>query len=202
MTPDDVRHASQWLANELRARPEPRFDYDRPAHGLSWSVWRTLEHVLDDLLAYALQLAGRARDGYLPLVAADGSGDVAHCDRSAGVPGLAATIEACGELLAAQVQVQPAAERAYHPYGESDPAGFAAMGVCEVVVHGWDVLTALDDAVATLPEDLCAKVLDRLFPGSPHDLGSPQDVLLWQTGREELAGRGRPTSWRWDATVR
>jgi hypothetical protein len=201
MTPDDVRHATQWLANELRARPEDRYDYDQPSHGLAWSVWRTVEHVIDDLLVYALQVAGRAQAGYLPLVGADG-GEVAHCDRSAGVLGLTATLEACGELLAAQVQAQPPTERAYHPYGESDPAGFAAMGVVEALVHGWDVLTALDDAVAELPEDLCAKVLDRLFPGSPRDLGSPQDVLLWQTGREELAGRGRLTTWRWDATVR
>ena len=202
MTPDDVRHATQWLAHELRSRHEDAFDYDQRAHGLVWTCWATVEHVLDDLIGYALQVAGRVQDGHLPLMAADGSDNLVRCDRAAGVAGLASTVEACGELLAAQVQAQPGTARAFHAYGESDPEGFAAMGVLEVVVHGWDVLTALDGAVAELPEALCARVLTRLFPGSPADAGSAQEVLLWQTGRGELAGHGRLSSWRWDPTVR
>ncbi|MPV38258.1 DinB family protein [Georgenia subflava] len=201
MDPDDVRHAAQWLANELRARPTEDYDYDQPAHGLEWTCWYTLEHALDDLLAFALQVAGHVQDDYLPLMAADGSDGITRVDRGAGVAGMAASLEAMAELMAAQVQLQPGTARAYHPYGDSDPRGFAAMSVLEVIVHGWDVLSALDDEVADLPEDLCEGVLARLFPGSP-DAGSPQEVLLWQTGRAELAGHGRLSSWRWDAAVR
>lgn len=202
MEADDVRHAAQWLAAEIRARPADDYDYDAHAHGLGWTRWATAEHVLDDLFAYALQLAGRARADYLPVDPADGGETVVRSRRSAGTDGLAVNLEAMAELLAAQVQIGDATDRAYHPWGESDPGGFAAMGVCEIVVHGWDVLTALDDEVADLPEDLCAGVLARLFPGSPVDLGSAQEVLLWQTGRREIAGLGRLESWRWDATVR
>ncbi|WP_448072824.1 hypothetical protein [Georgenia yuyongxinii] len=201
MTPDDVRHAAQWLAEELRARPEDVVDYDRTAQGLRWSVWRTLEHVLDDLVVDALQVAGRVRDAYLPLSGPQGQ-ELVHCDRASGAEGMAASLEACGELLAAALQVRPATARAYHPYGETDPAGYAALGVLEVVVHGWDVLSALDDEVADLPEDLCAGVLSRLFPGSPTELGTAQEVLLWQTGRGELPGRGRLSRWRPSPEVR
>jgi hypothetical protein len=201
MEPDDVRHAAQWFAAELHARPEDEYDYDRPARGLEWSCWYTVEHVLDDLLAYSLQVAGRVADDYLPVVGSGGGPDVVRVARDAGVAGLAASLEAMAELLAAQVQVHPRTTRAWHPDGVTDPGGFAAMGVCEIVVHAWDVLSALDEEVADLPEDLCAGVLDRLFPGTP-DVGTFQDRLLWQTGREELAGHGRLSTWRWDPTVR
>jgi hypothetical protein len=201
MTPDDVRHATQWLAEELRARPDDVADYDRDAHGLKWPVWRTLEHVLDDLVVYALQVAGRVQQAYLPLTGAGGE-ELVHCDRAAGAEGMADSLEACGELFAAAVQARPATSRAYHPYGDADPAGYAALGVLEVVVHGWDVLTALDDEVADLPEDLCAGVVARLFPGSPTELGTAQEVLLWQTGRGELPGRARLSRWRPSPVVR
>ncbi|MFD1504640.1 hypothetical protein FE374_12500 [Georgenia yuyongxinii] len=201
MTPDEVRHATQWLAEELRARPEDVVNYDRHAHGLKWSVWHTLEHVLDDLVVYALQVAGQVPHAYLPL-AGPGGEELVHCDRASGAAGMADSLEACGELLAAALQTRPATSRAYHPYGDADPAGYAALGALEVVVHGWDVLTALDDEVADLPEDLCAGVVARLFPGSPTELGTAQEVLLWQTGRGELPGRARLSRWRPSPGVR
>jgi hypothetical protein len=201
MDPDDVRHAAQWFAAELRSRPEDEYDYDRPARGLDWSCWYTVEHVMDDQLSYALQLAGRLTEGYLPLTPPGEGTNLLRVDRAPGVEGLAQTLEAVAELLAAQVQLHPRTARAWHPDGVSDPGGFAAMGICETVIHAWDVLSALDDEVADLPEDLCEGVLERLFPGTP-DVGTFQDQLLWQTGREELAGYGRLTSWRWDPTVR
>lgn len=201
MHPDDVRHAAQWFATELRARPDDEFDYDRNARGLEWTCWYTVEHVVDDQLSYALQLAGRLTDAYLPLTPPGEGTNLLRVDRATGVEGLARTLEAVAELLAAQVELHPRTARAWHPDGLSDPGGFAAMGVCEIVIHAWDVLSALDDEVADLPEDLCEGVLARLFPGTP-DVGTFQDQLLWQTGREELAGYGRLSSWHWDPTVR
>jgi hypothetical protein len=46
------------------------------------------------------------------------------------------------------------------------------------------------------PADLCARVLARLFPGAPRD-EAPWPTLLWATGRAELPGRPRLTTWRW-----
>jgi hypothetical protein len=46
------------------------------------------------------------------------------------------------------------------------------------------------------PADLCDRVLARLFRDVPADTDRWQ-VLLWATGRAELPGRPRLTSWRW-----
>jgi hypothetical protein len=49
------------------------------------------------------------------------------------------------------------------------------------------------------PEELCAAVLGRLFPDAPP--GDPVQVLLWSTGRADLDGRPRLTSWVWRAAT-
>jgi hypothetical protein len=85
--------------------------------------------------------------------------------------------------------------RAYHGFGVSDPEGFAAMGVVETLVHTGDLADGLGLAWDP-PAALCARVLHRLFPDAPPDT-DPWRTLLWATGRAELPGRPRLTSWRW-----
>lgn len=104
-------------------------------------------------------------------------------------------LEACGGLLTALVRTTPAQVRAYHSYVESDPEGFAAMGVVETLVHTHDVAEGLGLAWSP-PAGLCARALGRLFPDAP---GGPDPwlALLWATGRAELPGRPRLSSWRW-----
>ena len=43
-------------------------DWQGPATGLEWTCWETVEHVSDDLFAYAGQLAAPTPplDGYVP----------------------------------------------------------------------------------------------------------------------------------------
>jgi hypothetical protein len=43
------------------------------------------------------------------------------------------------------------------------------------------------------PAALCAAVQGRLFPETPND--DPVSTLLWVTGRGDLVGRPRLTSW-------
>ncbi|ACQ79824.1 conserved hypothetical protein [Beutenbergia cavernae DSM 12333] len=205
MTPDDVRDASRWLAEAIRSRPDA--DLSVPAGPVDWSCRQTLDHVLDDLLAYALQLGGAgtawAQRDYLPLVAADGGFDVMRVDPGVGVDGIADTLVAAGAVMAAAVAVAPPTARARHPRGLADAAGWAAMAVIETVVHGWDVLNGLDGAPPALPENLAAGVLARLFPDvAPPAPGEAGATLVWATGRGELPGQARRTSWNWDANVR
>ena len=78
----------------------------------------------------------------------------------------------------------------------SDAAGFAAMGVAEVLVHTYDITQGL--GVAWLPpEPLCQPVVDRLLPSSPP--GRASEVLLWATGRADLTGHPRVGEWVWRA---
>jgi hypothetical protein len=103
-------------------------------------------------------------------------------------------------MLAAVVARSTPDVRAYHPLGVTDPEGFAAMGVVEVLVHMADVADGLGVGWRS-PAELCARVLWRLFPDAPTDAG-PWPTLLWATGRGELPGRDRLTRWRWYAAPR
>ncbi|KRD40658.1 MULTISPECIES: hypothetical protein [Oerskovia] len=202
VTPDDVRTAARWLADGVAHHPDAAFDAQ--AGPVRWSCWATAEHVVDDLLAYALQVAGLPLLDYLPLAGPKGEDEIAHVKREAGPAGMAEVLRAGGELLAAQVGARPDSARAYHPYGLSDPQGFAAMGIVEILVHGRDILEGLTGVAPSLPEGLSARVLTRLFPDLPDATrGLPAaEVLVWATGRRELPGLARRTRWRWDATVR
>ncbi|MDF2808216.1 MAG: hypothetical protein K0S43_3162 [Cellulosimicrobium sp.] len=201
VTGDDVRTATRWLADHLVQHPVTAFDAQ--AGPVRWSCWTTAEHVVDDLVAYALQLAALPALAYVPLVGPRGEDEIVHVDRAAGTAGLSEALLGGGELLATLAETRPADVRAYHPYGSSDAEGFAAMGVVEVLVHGHDVVLGLTAEHAAFPPGLSARVLARLFPDVEPGPDEDADlVLLWATGRSELPGRRRRTRWRWDATVR
>ncbi len=117
-----------------------------------------------------------------------------------GNTGLVRVLDACGGLLLAAVQRADPAVRGWHPYGLADPAGFAAMGIVETVVHLHDVAGAL--GFAWEPDaDVVRRTLDRLFPQAPTD-EEAWPTMLWATGRGALPGRDRLDEWRWDSTVR
>ncbi|MFJ3761687.1 GNAT family N-acetyltransferase [Streptomyces sp. NPDC090080] len=159
------------------------------AAGLEWSCHETAVHVADDLVAYAANLAGRAKDAYVPFEL--------RLDDGTDNSGLLHVIETTGALLAATVRTAPHGVRAFHPYPfrSADRTGFAAMGVAEVLLHTQDMAAALG-----LPyrpsEELAAAVLEVLFPHVQPG-PSPWTTLLWATGRGELSGRAPVTEWRW-----
>ncbi len=160
-----------------------------PAGGLTWSCWTTAAHVAHDLLAYAAQVSAHPTTAYLPF-------DLSIRD-SAGPAEVLDVVTACAGLLTSMVTTADPATRAWH-WGPCDPAGFAAMGVAETVLHTVDITRGLG-VDWTPPADLCAGVLARLFPTAP--AGDPVAVLLWQTGRGELPGHERLTSWVWRAAL-
>jgi hypothetical protein len=130
----------------------------------------------------------------------DGPRNVIFAERAADPSGLLQVLETCGALLVAMARTTPDSVRAHHVFGESDPAGFAAMGVVETLVHTHDVATGLGLDL-TPPDRLCDRVLTRLFPDAPAG-GDRWRTLLWATGRAELPGRARLTTWRWHGTPR
>ncbi|SEQ35337.1 hypothetical protein SAMN04487983_1004232 [Streptomyces sp. yr375] len=176
-------------------------DWDVNAGSLEWSCWETVEHLADDLFAYAAQLGpekppldtevafvwSRKRPG--------GPSNVIFADRAAGAGGLVQVLEACGALLTAMVRTAAPGVRAHHGFGVSDAEGFAAMGVVETLVHLHDVAEGL--GVGWTPDaGLCDRVLARLFPDAP--TGTDRwPTLLWATGRGEIPGHARLTRWRW-----
>lgn len=199
VTADDVRTAVRLAVAALSAGTEA--DWSTQAGSLQWDCWETVEHLNDDLFCYAAQLTPDnppLTDG-IPFGSSqrqpDGPANVILTDRDAGPVGMLRVLEACGALLTSMVRTAPAELRAWHPYGVSDAAGFAAMGVVETLVHVYDVAQGLGVPWEP-PEDLCRRVLVRLFPDVRVD-AAPWQALLWATGRTELPGHPRRAEWRW-----
>jgi hypothetical protein len=161
------------------------------AGDLDWSCWETGAHIADDLFSYASQVIAQPAGGYLPIEA--------RIEARATPSEVLECIVICGGLLALAVSSASPEARSYHPYGTSDPEGFAAMGVVEVLVHAHDIARGLNVAWVP-PADMCSRVLNRLFPDAP--TGPSTEVLLWCTGRAPLGTLPRQTRWRWDSSVR
>ncbi|MEU9091422.1 VOC family protein [Streptomyces sp. NPDC048428] len=199
VTADDVTSAVGLAVAAFKESPAD--DWHIPAGTLTWDCWETVEHLSDDLFAYAVQLGAPAssRDTDVPFHWAPrregGPYNAVFADPAAGTSGLLRTLEANGALLAAMVRTTAPDVRSHHVFGASDAEGFAAMGVVETLVHAHDVAEGLGIGW-TPPADLCDRVLARLFPDAPAD-EDRWTVLLWSTGRADLPGRERVTSWKW-----
>lgn len=194
-----LREATAWLVDALGNVPDA--DLGRRAGPLEWDCWTTLDHVGDCLLGYALQVTSGYPTGYLPLEGIDRGEDFIHFPREDGVAGVRTALPPLSRVLESVALTTSPDLRAHHGYGASDPAGFAAMGAVETLLHGHDVLTGLG-AAPVLPERPAEVVLARLFAG--HDLPDtdPATQLLWAAGRTSVPGRADVgPDWRWDGTV-
>ncbi len=172
-------------------------DWSRPAHGLDWTCRDTLDHLALGLTGYAGLLIARPTDRYITLFAS--------LDPQAPLPACLEGLRIAASLLGSTVRDTPSDVRAWHLWGHSDAAGFAAMGITELLLHTYDITRALAPDSPWAPDDaLCAAVLTRLFPDAPEAPSGhgPFDVLLWCTGRTALPGLPRRTAWQWDGRVR
>lgn len=159
------------------------------AAGTDWTVHETAFHVAECLVGYAANLAGRARDGYVPFEIT--------LDEGTDNTGLLHLVESMGALLAAAVRTAPREARAFHPYPfrSANREGFAAMGVAEVLLHTYDMTAGLGTAYEP-PSALADFVLTTIFPHVRPGADAWR-TLLWATGRGELPGRPPVTEWRW-----
>ena len=195
--PDDLLLAAGVAVECLAGAPEP--DWEAPAGPLPWTGRATVDHVVDVLLWYAVQLATEARRALPSPRRGDPTGSPAL---------LLTSLRSSATVLAAVVRASDPSIRAFHTVGMADPEGFTAMGCDEILVHADDVARGLGISFEP-PSELCAAVLQRLFPWAPAD-GDPFAELLWANGRIALPGRPRlypDWSWHcapldeWDGTV-
>lgn len=167
--------------------PHADRDWGVKAGTVDWTCWEVAAHVAHDLLKYAGQVAAQPRDAYLPIELAirrDATPDV-----------VLSVVGASGTFLSLAVRAADEDTRGWH-WGLSDAAGFAAMGIGEVLVHTFDIASGL--GVPWRPPDgLAEAVVERLLPGAPS--GKAGDVLLWATGRAPLGDRPATTTWVWKA---
>jgi hypothetical protein len=186
----DGHDVEQAVAEMVRVlTPYESADWQLRAGTLDWSCWTTAAHVAHDLLAYAGQVAARPDSAYLPF-------DLV-VRQDASPRDLLRIVASCGRLLNNALAASEPTARAWH-WGPTDPSGFAALGVTETLMHTYDITEGFGIGWRP-PERLCTAALARLFPDAP--AGDPVQVLLWSTGRAELPGHPRVTSWTLKAAV-
>jgi hypothetical protein len=185
VTGDDVLAAAEVCRRALE--PELSSDWTVPVPGLDFTVASVVAHAAEAPLWYSVDLWSGPQNAAFELkVVPDAANET-----------LLTSLLAAARTLAAAVDAAPAGTRGFHPFGSPDPAGFAAMGCDELLVHGADAARGLGVEYAPALR-LAAGVLGRLFPW--HAVGDgddPWEVLLWANGRTELAGRPPQGSWRW-----
>jgi hypothetical protein len=106
-----------------------------------------MEHIGDCLLSYAGQLVARPDNRFVRFVA--------NADKDATTEQVLEFAEAGGRILAPTARTTPTQVRAFHPSGQADPTGFAAMGCVEALLHGEDIAQWLGPALDP-PREVCA----------------------------------------------
>ncbi len=201
VTAADVDLAVVLAADALNGALER--DWRVPAGDLEWDCRETVEHMADDLFAYAGQLGPRRPplDTYVPFAWQRRHGGPAltiFTESGTENAGLVQVFEACGAFLSSLVTTAAPDTRAWHPMGMGDAEGFAAMGVVEVLVH-------MRDVAAGLGIDLDAaggSVRPGAVPAVPR--GADRHARLGDAAVGDRAGRAGRTgaAWRGVALVR
>jgi hypothetical protein len=95
-------------------------DWTRPIPELDWTVAKAVGHIVEGTLWYASDLAaGERKLETMELRVRPGTAN----------PDLIRTIGAVATVLARVIDASPAGARGWHPMGQADASGFAAMPV-------------------------------------------------------------------------
>jgi hypothetical protein len=171
----DVREAAEHCVASLE--PHAAADWAASVPGLAWNVRITAEHLVDLLGFYTLHLAA----GSLKPLRLD-----VRCHDGLPNEELLAIVISEAHALATVAELVGPDARAFHFHGATDPSGFVALAVSELLVHSHDLARAFGGTLQPRG-DLAARVLARLFPTAPADT-DPWATLLWATGRGSLPG--------------
>lgn len=182
----------------------PDDGWERTAHGLEWDCRDTAAHLCDDFGMYALNLAGSnpPPDDYVQILEPapwrEGSPPMIFWpDPELGTASVVSVVDATGGLLVAVTATAPPGKTGFHPRGNGDASGFAAMGIVEGAAHAVDICTA-HGIEFSLDPGIAQRTLNRLFPwAEPTD--DPWQEFLRVTGRTHDT---RDQDWTWDSSVR
>lgn len=189
VSPDQLPLVVQQVREALT--PLADQDWSTPARDLEWTCHQTAVHIADSYFATATQITAQPQDDWVP----------AGVSVEPDVPPiqLLQVIEACAGLLQSAASCADPSLRAWHPHGTADPSGWVAMGIVDGLVHTWDISTTLGSSWLP-PTNLCAPVIERLFPDAPQGF-NPAEALLWCTGRIALTDHPRQDrTWRWHSS--
>ena len=161
-------------------------DWTRPVPEMEWTVAQTVTHMVETTMWYATDLAaGPERLDTMEL----------RVPPETPKADLVRTVGSFATVLARVVDGAPPGSRGWHPYGQADPSGFAAMACDELLVHTHDAARGLGLPFTPSPA-LARATLERLFPWAPTGT-DPWPTLLWANGRIALPDHPRQRRWRW-----
>jgi hypothetical protein len=171
----------------------PARRWDAPAANVTWSCWRTADHISGDFAHYAAQIIGQPSDHYVKFSFDTSRATTPHELRE--------VVRVSGGLLAAVVRSARPDCLGWHPHGYFTAVGFAAIGAAEGLVHGHDIAAGLD--MPWSPDQrLCEYVLSTVFPAAPQ--GGPASALaelLVQTGRTQRPRHEPTPAWNYGAAA-
>lgn len=160
-------------------------DWSAPISDMTMTPADAIGHAANCCLWYAVDLA------------AEGD-DLEHVEIGVGPAtpaALVASLVAGARVVAAAIETAPDGARGFHPWGDADASGFAAMACDEMLIHTDDAARGLGVTFVP-PADLVEAVLQRLFP----EVGpviEPWEQLRWANGRIAWGGEPRRERWRW-----
>jgi hypothetical protein len=182
LQPTDVTTAASWSAGRFAGLPPQAWEEPAPV----WTRRRTLDHLVDVLELYAAYVGTRAT-GRLP-PPRDG-------DPHATPAGLLARLHDVAARLADLLAGMTDGDRAFHPSGNADCAGWVGMACAELLVHTWEAAGQERDPAV---ERLAAAVVARVLPWAPDGDGWAR--LLQATGRAPLGDRPpADADWWWQS---
>ena len=180
--------------------PAADADWTRKAGDVDLTCRETLDHILGATVNYVSNLAMRSTERLPRLYAPN---------PQASIGDMVMSILTAATILGELVDAAPPGARGYHPLGNPDPSGFAAMGCNETLIHTADIAAGLGLQFRP-PDELCQQIVARLFPWAP--AGSPGwETQLWCNGRIALPGEPRlEPNWslqcaplaEWDGTIK
>jgi DinB superfamily len=125
-------------------------DWSRRAGALEWTCWQTVDHMLDCLLSYAMQVAGRVQTDFLPF------GEL-HAEPEASNQDLLAGLGAVGQIFHDVVSRAEPGITASDGLVSLDVGDWCATAAYELVLHAHDVAIGLG-VEWELPSGLCSTI--------------------------------------------
>jgi hypothetical protein len=183
----DLRVAAGAASEVLASVP----DFSARVPVMDGDVRQVVVHIAACLTWYAHDLVAGATESPGPMPSWPAEASPADLVRELGI---------AAELLARAVALAGPDDRGWHPWGVADAAGFAAIGIAEIVLHTGDVASACGLAWVP-PAGPVTATLARLFPGVEAD-ADPWAAMRWATGRGDLPGRERVTGWQYAMEAR
>jgi hypothetical protein len=146
-------------------------DWHVLAGSLEWTCWQTVDHIIDCVFSYALQLASLAQDGFLPF------GEL-HALAKATPRDLVAGMRGVGTMFVAVLR-EASGLSASDGLLTLDAADWSARGAYEVLLHTHDVMQGMHRSFEPSSK-ICTWLLD-----SPN---------LWMIDRARADGATDPWS--------